>query len=118
MYKSIFISTSLKLLRHLGSFVQFFGCFSFLISSSVFLQHNFVTAVLQYCHCCTVICDSVAIIEHAQKPPGVHALLLGHLLHVKTHVLQKLDDAHLLPSHLVTDGWTGRVTVWPWTAVY
>lgn len=54
-----------------------------------------------------------ATAEHAQQFAGVHALLLSHLLHIKAHMHEELDDVHLLPSELVSDGGAGGVTVWP-----
>lgn len=58
-----------------------------------------------------------AAAEHAQQLAGVHALLLGHLLHVEAHVHEELDDVHLLPGELVTDGGAGGVAVRPRAAV-
>lgn len=58
-----------------------------------------------------------AAAEHSQKLAGIHALLLGHLLHIKAHVHQELDDVHLLAGELVPDGGTGGVAVWPRAAV-
>lgn len=58
-----------------------------------------------------------AAAEHAQELAGIHALLLGHLLHIKAHVHQELDDVHLLAGELVPDCGTGGVAVRPRAAV-
>lgn len=42
---------------------------------------------------------------------------MGHLLNVKAHVHEKLDDVHLLARRLVPDRWASWVAVRPWTAV-
>lgn len=60
---------------------------------------------------------SAPVIEHAQQLPGVHALLLRHLLHVEAHVLQELDHAHLLSRQLVSYSRAGGITVRPRAAV-
>lgn len=61
-------------------------------------------------------CLTVAA-EHPQELAGVHALLLGHLLHVEAHMHEELDDVHLLSRGLVSDGGAGGVAVGPGAAV-
>lgn len=62
-------------------------------------------------------CISAPITEHLQQRPGVHALLLGRLLHVQTQVLENLDGAHLLSRRFVIDSWARGVAVGPRAAV-
>lgn len=62
-------------------------------------------------------CISAPVTEHLQQRPGVHALLLGRLLHVQTHVLENLDGAHLLSRHFVIDSRARGVAVGPRAAV-
>lgn len=61
--------------------------------------------------------SSASVIKHAQQLPGIHALLLCHLLHVKAHVLQELGHTHLLSCQLVSNSWAGGIAVWPRAAV-
>lgn len=55
--------------------------------------------------------------QHSQQLAGVHALLLSHLLHIKAHMHEKLDDVHLLSCGLVSNSRARRVAVGPWAAV-
>ncbi len=48
---------------------------------------------------------------------GLHALLLCHALHVEAQVREELDDAHLLPRQLLSDGGAGGVALGPRAAV-
>lgn len=77
--------------------------------------HSDSTAGLASVNCVRVFLAAAA--EHAQQFTGVHALLLSHLLYIKAHVHEELDDVHLLPGELVSDGGTGGVTVWPGATV-
>ena len=67
--------------------------------------------------CVRVYGPLAAAAEHAQQLAGVHALLLGHLLHIKAHVHKELNDIHLLSCELVSDSRAGGVAVRPRAAV-
>lgn len=62
-------------------------------------------------------CCLTVTAKHSQKLAGVHALLLSHLLHIKAHMHEKLDDIHLLSCGLVSDSRACWVAVGPRAAV-
>lgn len=88
-----------------------------LLLSSIYVQH-LTPARSPHLSAPTKKSPSAPVTEHAQQLPGVHPLLLGHLLHVEAHVLQELDDAHLLSRQLVTNGRAGGIAVRPRAAVH